>query len=70
MPPSQTCDRCGGLSWALTGSYFDTAMICAACDDRERQSPRFEEARRREHEAVRAGDMNYPGTGLPPDLRR
>lgn len=58
-----TCDRCGKEAFALTGSYFNMEMICLACDKEEREDPRFEEARRAEHEAVRRGDFNFRGIG-------
>lgn len=62
------CQRCGAETLVTTGSYFDTQMICLACDKRGAH-PDFERARRAELEAVKAGDYNYPGIGLPADLR-
>ena len=64
-----TCDRCGKQTSGSTGSYFNMEQICFACSDRERQHPAFEEARRIENEAVASGNFNYPGIGLPIDLR-
>lgn len=64
------CDRCGKESVGSTGSYFNTETICFECADRERAHPDFERARRVETEAVQRGDYNFPGVGLPPDLRR
>jgi len=44
-------------------------MICTdECDKNERAHPGFAEARRIENEAVRAGNLNYPGIGLPKEL--
>lgn len=63
------CERCGGTSSFSTGSWFNTEQICLECAERERAHPRFEEARRVEREAVRNGDFNFPGIGLPSDLR-
>lgn len=57
------CDRCYKETGMLTGSYFDTDMICLACDKEERASPRFQEAQRAENEAVRQGDFNFKGIG-------
>lgn len=57
------CDRCFEKTISLTGSYFNTEMICPACAKEEREDPRFEDARRAEHEAVRRGDYNFPGIG-------
>ena len=63
------CDRCGKETGAITASFFNTDTICLACDAREREHPDFERARRIESEAVRRGDYNYPGIGLPADLQ-
>jgi hypothetical protein len=49
-------------------SYFNTDTICSECWDVERAHPLFPEAKRVENEAVRAGDFNFPGIGLPPEL--
>jgi hypothetical protein len=65
-----TCDRCGKRTISATMSYFNTETICDECDARERAHPKFEEARRIENEAVRGGDYNFPGVGLPDDLKR
>lgn len=46
-------------------SRFDTAMICLACDDLERAHPAWAAAVRLDCEAIRRGDYNYPGPGLP-----
>jgi hypothetical protein len=64
-----TCDRCGRETLIVTGSYFNTELICEACDAAERAHPQFDEARRIETEAVRRGDYNFPGIGLPPELK-
>jgi len=64
-----TCDRCGTEARAITGSYFDTAMICPECRELEHAHPQYEEARRVENEHVRRGEMNFPGIGLPDDLK-
>lgn len=65
-----TCDRCGTETSFSTGSYFNTDQICMACDKAEREHPQFEQARAAELEAVKSGDYNYGGIGLPADLRR
>jgi hypothetical protein len=64
-----TCDRCGQKTTFCTGSYFNTELICADCDRREQEHPLFEEAREVEREAVRGGDFNFPGIGLPAELQ-
>ena len=63
------CERCGEQTSSTTMSYFNTEEICMACDARERAHPDFERAQAREMEAVRAGDYNFPGIGLPDDLK-
>jgi hypothetical protein len=63
------CDRCGQETLAHTGSMFNTDQICLPCKDREEQHPRYAKARDAELEAVKSGDYNYPGIGLPADLR-
>ena len=64
-----TCDRCGEAVSAFTTSYFNTDTICVVCSEKERAHPQFEDARRIETEAVQRGDYNFPGIGLPPELR-
>ena len=49
-------------------SVFNEQMICIACIATEQAHPRFPEALAAEEAAVRRGDMNFPGIGLPPDL--
>jgi hypothetical protein len=63
------CDRCGRASLASTGSWFNLEQICLECSALEEQHPSIEEARERENEAVRRGDFNFPGIGLPAELR-
>ena len=64
-----TCERCGREAGWSTGSYFNTQMICGECDRKERAHPDFPRAVAREEEAVRSGYFNFPGIGLPGDLR-
>jgi hypothetical protein len=64
-----TCQRCYKETLGHTGSYFDTSQICFECADRERAHPAFEAARQRETEECARGNFNFPGVGLPADLR-
>lgn len=66
----RTCGRCGGESGISTMSYFDTTIICIPCDNAERAHPMYQEAKDVELKALQSGDYNYPGIGLPEDLRR
>ena len=53
-----------------TMSYFDTTIICMRCDEIERAHPMYQEAKDVELKALQNGDYNFPGIGLPEDLRR
>lgn len=64
------CERCGKDSVASTMSYFNLEVICLECCNLEEAHPLFEEAKRIETEAVANGNYNFPGIGLPDDLRR
>ena len=49
-------------------SYFNTQMICETCETKEIAHPKYKEAREAENKAVRYGDYNFAGIGLPADL--
>ena len=58
---------------AVTGrtmSRFNTDPICLACAEAERRHPDYAKAVEAELAALKAGDRNFPGIGLPPDLAR
>lgn len=61
------CDRCHKETNCLTGSYFNTEMLCTECDKIEQLHPLYKEAKRVEMEEVRKGNYNYEGIGLPDD---
>ena len=61
------CDRCG-KEGGRSMSYFNRDMICLECILKERNHPKYEEARKAEEEQVRQGNHNFPGIGKPPDL--
>jgi ssDNA-binding Zn-finger/Zn-ribbon topoisomerase 1 len=66
------CDRCGSTGQVLTMSRFNTEWVCCgpgSCEEIEKAHPLYPAARAAEEEAVRRGDMNFPGVGKPPDLR-
>ena len=66
---ARTCPRCGAdLSRGRTMSRFNTDPICLACAAAERRHPDYAKACAAELAAVKAGDRNFPGIGLPPDL--
>ena len=63
------CDRCGESEVGyLTGSVFNTEMICMACEDKERDHPKYNLARETERMEVRMGNYNFKGIGKPSDL--
>jgi hypothetical protein len=63
------CERCGRETRSFSMSYFNTDEICPECEDKERAHPLFEEARAAEHAACKQGNYNFPGIGLPDDLK-
>jgi hypothetical protein len=48
---------------------FNTQMCCPKCIEKERAHPDFPKARDAEQKAIKNGDCNYPGIGLPGDLQ-
>lgn len=58
------CDRCAGsLSRGRTMSRFDTACLCHACAETERNHPDYQRAVDTEIAALRNGDRNFKGIG-------
>lgn len=57
---THTCDRCGSDE-PLSMSYLNLDMLCSSCKEKEKQHPRYEEAREAELAAIKNGDYNYPG---------
>jgi len=72
MDRAITCARCLADLRTTTSivSKFNTDWICRDCKTREVAHPKYAEANRAEMEAVRRGDMNYPGIGVPAKLYR
>ena len=68
---ARTCPRCGAdLAGGRTMSRFNTDPICLACAAAERRHPDYARACEAELAALKAGDRNFQGIGLPPDLAR
>ena len=59
------CDRCGGELKVRQMSRFNTDVLCPDCIEEERRHPDYPKAAAAEFEAVRRGDMNFPGIGWP-----
>lgn len=64
-----TCERCDKTPPYATMSRFNTDIICPDCERKEKAHPKYPEAEAAELAAVKAGNYNYPGIGLPADLR-
>ena len=45
-------------------SWFNTDLICMDCADKEKSHPKYQEAKDRENEEVRKGNLNYEGIGF------
>ena len=63
------CDRCSNDSFGVTMSLFNTDMCCEVCLEMERAHPEFPKARARELDELSKGNFNFPGIGLPEDLK-
>jgi hypothetical protein len=64
-----TCVRCGKQG-AFTMSRFNTDKICLECDAEERKHPLYSKAVEAELAAIKSGNRNFEGIGLPNDLKR
>ena len=60
----EACPRCHGDLGCWSGSYFTTQIICCQCKTEELQLPGFAAAQQAETDAVRGGNLNFPGVGL------
>ena len=65
-PWANRCERCGERMHIHTGSMFNGQIICLLCKRDERMSPGYAAAALAEAQAVRNGDLNFPGVGLGP----
>ena len=52
----------------MTGSWFNTQMICLQCQKLETEHPLYEKAKKVENEHSLNGNYNFEGIGLPKDL--
>jgi len=68
-PPNGNCQRCKAKKVdSLIMSIFNTQMICGKCDDAEIAHPQYGVAKAKELEETKAGNYNFNGIGLPPEL--
>ena len=63
------CGRCNQQVAGFTFSYFNEDLICMGCRRVERAHPKWAEACEKEFEEVQKGNLNFPGIGLPEDLK-
>lgn len=63
------CGRCGHETAITMMSLFNTDMCCDTCLEMERAHPDFPKARARELDELSKGNYNFPGIGLPEDLK-
>ena len=59
------CDRCCRELTVRVMSRFNTDTLCPECEQDERRHPDYQKATAAELEAVRRGDLNFPGIGWP-----
>lgn len=60
------CDRCGGdLSGGRIMSKFNTDCICMDCKRKETKMAEYKSACEAENAAVKRGETNFQGIGLP-----
>ncbi len=68
LGPIDGCMRCGAKADCMTMSFFNLDMICAKCEAAEQAHPSYEYAKAAEAAECKAGNYNYEGIGLPPEL--
>jgi hypothetical protein len=55
------CERCGKKSNCMSCSFLNTQWICLECQQKEKDHPLYEEAKKAELEETTKGNYNYPG---------
>lgn len=64
------CDRCKQPPIQNTTilSKFNQEVICIPCKEKEMKHSKYKAACEAEDQAIRNGDLNFPGIGKPEDL--
>ena len=63
------CDRCGGnLKGIRRMSRFNEDCLCLTCQSTEQEHSEYAKAVAAEVAAIKNGEINYPGIGLPKDM--
>jgi hypothetical protein len=65
----ETCDRCQAKLDVSVMSKFNVDTLCDRCAEDERLAPGYADASKAEMDAVRQGDLNFPGVGLSSEDR-
>ena len=63
------CDRCNKITIVLIMSMFNTENLCLDCKEKEEKHPDYKRAVLEEFNAVKNGDYNFKGIGLPDNLK-
>lgn len=63
------CERCHAKTTASVVSYFNTQEICMVCKDKEQAHSLYKLAKQMDESACSDGNFNFPGIGLPPELK-
>jgi len=58
------CNRCGKETNVHIMSMFNTEEICMDCKASEEMRPDYKHAVEIDEQAIRRGDLNFPGIGL------
>ena len=59
------CQRCMRDSDVHIMSMFDVSLICTQCWEYEKLDPSYKKAADFERAAIKDGDFNFKGIGLP-----
>jgi hypothetical protein len=70
MRHANHCDHCHGPLALSMMSKCNRDTLCTRCQNDECEAPGYAAAAATEVTAVRAGDDNFPGTGLSPRARK
>lgn len=63
------CKRCSKETRVWRMSFFNEDECCLECLEKEKEHPLYQTAKEIEHEHVKKGNYNFPGTGLPSDFK-
>ena len=59
------CERCSCKTNIWTGSWFNEQRICITCSEIEQRHPDIKKAKDADLVAVKQGNYNFRGIGLP-----